>query len=146
MLIIREWFPTNVEPLPSYSRKKDIMTRVVNVVEKNIRPDPARVVLVPAITSTEVLPELGDTSHGVIEYSGRYIQNLTGGDIYYAFGQDCDDRSYHGLLQDKLQLDCSNHGASVCVWSAGGGNVSTTQLRRIDLADHQTMKPSYQLA
>ena len=123
--------------------------RVVGTVEKNIRPDPANVVNVAANTSTDIFDDLSSTKYACIEMSARYLQNLTGGDLYYCVGQDCNAnagaKSYHGILSDRQQLDCSNHGARVSVFSVAGGDVSTLILRRRDLSEHVTILPSDQL-
>lgn len=119
--------------------------RVVNVVEKNIRPNGAALVNVPAGKSTELLPDISTQNYMAVEVAARYIQNLSGTDAYYAFGETCDGSANppaaHGLIQNKQQLDCSNHGASVSVWSAAGGNFAVTELRRKDLSEHVTTIP-----
>lgn len=128
------------------------MVRVGNVVEKIIRPDPANVVTIAAATSVDILDDLYQFKYSCIEFSARYIQNLTGADLYFAFGQDCQvvggakpTKNYHGILSDRQQLDCSNHGARVSVWSAAGGDVAVTTLRRRDMNEHVTILPNDQL-
>lgn len=112
--------------------------RVVNVSEKDVVATPPAPVAVPALAPTDVLPAITGKDNAAIEVAGRYIQNLTGADLYYCFGDDCDNvQNYHGLLQDKLQLDCSNHGQRVSVFSTPGGIVSVTILRRIDMYAHE---------
>lgn len=114
------------------------MIRVVNVVEKNIYPDPCNVIIVPAATSTEVLYSIRTKVN--IEYVGRYIQNVGANPCYYAFGQDCDSvKNYNGVLAASQQLDCSNHASHVTVWSQLGTTIATTILRRNDNTTWETV-------
>lgn len=114
--------------------------RVVNLVEKNIKPEPAAAVTIAANTSTDILPDITTSKE---EYSGRYIFNNTGAFLYYAFGQDCDNvAAYHGVLQNLQQLDCSNHGTRVSVYSAVGGVVVPCVLRRRDMTNNNNTYPS----
>lgn len=104
--------------------------RVSNSVERDVFPDPCLVIAVPANTNTEVLKELRRTRG---EWAGRYIQNVGANPCFYAFGQDCDGATnYHGILAASQQLDCSNHPASVKVFSVAGTTIATTTLRRND--------------
>lgn len=124
------------------------MLRVANVTEKNVIPIQTAPIPVPAgPISITVLKDIFSRDYACIEIAGRYIQNLTGADIYYSFGAvPADAANYNGLLQDKQQLDCSNHGAAVSIYSAtGGGTIAITILQRVDLVQQQTMVPSIQL-
>ena len=107
--------------------------RVVNVTEKNIRAQPALPVVLAAATAGDVLPDIAGKAE---EIAGRYVQNLTGGVVYYAFGQNADAaNNFHGQIADKQQLDCSNHGMRVSCYSVGGGTMAVTILKRIDLTN-----------
>lgn len=104
--------------------------RVVNVAEKDINARPAKPVVVLANTSTDVLP---DTTDSRKEFCGRYVFNDSGSVAFYAIGQDCSAVSYHGKIQNQQQLDCSNHGQRVSVFSVAGGTFVPTELFRNDL-------------
>lgn len=104
--------------------------RVVNVVEKHIRPVPAFPILATAATSTDILE---DCTNDKKEHAARYIFNDSGTVAFYAFGQDCSPLSYHGKLQNQQQLDCSNHSARVSIYSAAGGVFVPCDLLRVDL-------------
>lgn len=103
--------------------------RVVNVTEKNVYPEPCKVTVVPAATATDVIDRI-DNQRG--EWAGRYIQNTGANPCFYAFGQDCTATQYHGLLAASQQLDCSNHGQRVSIYSTLGTTIAPTLLRRID--------------
>jgi hypothetical protein len=107
------------------------MLRVINVGERNIYPGGAKPVTVAAATSTPIFPDQ-TVEPKMQEIAYRYVQNVTGADLYYAFGQQCDTSNFHGVLVDKAQLDCSNHRLSVSVYSAAGGTVAQCILFRND--------------
>jgi hypothetical protein len=120
------------------------MIRVANTVEKNIDVDPADPIVVNPATPTDVLfdisksPPSGGPTGILSEYVGRYIQNVGANNCYYAFGQDCNPTNYHGILVSNgttvfQQLDCSNHGRRVSVYSVSGTIIAPTVLRRADL-------------
>lgn len=115
------------------------MIRALNVAEHNVFSDPPRVVVVPAATATEALPNEQGKDSGEIAY--RYIQNVGANPCYYSFGlsngaggPQCDATiNFHGYLAVGQQLDCSNHRQKVCVYSTGGTTLATTLMRRRDL-------------
>lgn len=110
--------------------------RTVNLTEKNIRPEPCLPVVVPANTSMKVLKDLTDQEFAGVEFSGRYLFNAGSDNMYYAFGGNADNvNNYNGWMVPGQQLDCSNHGAAVYVWSAAGGKCVPTVLRRIDYSN-----------
>lgn len=100
---------------------------VTTVRVENLEALPPNPITVAAKTSTDVLLDKRTTPS--IAY--RFIQNLTGAEIYYAFNADCKadigQKVYHGTLQDRQQLACPISGR-VNVWSAAGGIVVPTEL------------------
>lgn len=109
------------------------MLRTINVGEKNIYASPAAPVTVAATTSTwAILDQTIDPKLEEIAY--RYVQNVTGADLYYAFGQQASTTNFHGVLPAYSQLDCSNHRLGVSVYSAAGGLVAVTILFRNDMS------------
>ena len=116
--------------------------RTSNSVEKNVFIVPDKLKIVPATTSTVII---GDSNSSNIELSGRYIQNVGANPCYYAFGTDkCDASNFNGILAGASavdangfgpgqQLDVSNCGQQVSVWSVAGTTLSTTILKRNDL-------------
>lgn len=118
--------------------------RTVNLVERSAKAEPPKAVTLVAGTSTVVLPDLNqsripntNTDWGM-EIRGRYIFNDTGAALYYAFGtDDCDGtNTYHGKIADQGQLNASDCGQQVSVWSAAGGKVTVTIIHNQDL--HQS--------
>lgn len=113
------------------------MIRAVNLTEKCVRAKPCAPVTVPPSASTTVLEDI--VSLKGEEISGRYIFNACADNLYYAFGQDCDNvLNWHGYMAPGQQLDCSNHGMEVNVFSLAGGVATPTILRRQDLTQPQT--------
>jgi hypothetical protein len=120
--------------------------RVSNSVEKNVFVVPSAPVIVPDSQAKVVLP---DTSSTNIEYAGRYIQNVGSNDCYYAFGTDnCSPGNFNGMLAKAAsvnangdgvgqQLDVSNCGQRVSVYSIGGTKIVVTVLKRNDLQQGQ---------
>lgn len=114
--------------------------RVANTVERNIISVPAGpVVVVDSKSTTLFTDEILDNN----EYAGRYIQNVGANDCYYAFGVVATPTNYNGILSkpgtlnvDGLgsgqQLDCSNFGGMVSVFSRGGTTIAVTLLKRND--------------
>jgi len=112
------------------------MTRVINTAENNLQAQPPRIVTVAAGVAIEALPEMRQKS-GEIAY--RYIQNIGADPLYYSFGISlsnggpaCNDvDTFHGVLPQYSQLDCSNHRMRVSVYSSAGTTVATTIVDRI---------------
>lgn len=114
------------------------MLRTINAVEKNVVLVPTNPIVVNANASTDVLSAIVGTTG---EYAGRYIQNVGANDCFYTFGHDCDGTNYSGILAanstnavDKAgqQLDASNCGQRVSVYSVGGTKIAVTILKRND--------------
>lgn len=114
--------------------------RVSNAVEKNVVLEPHNPIVVATNTSTTVLES---TRTSGVEYAARYIQNVGANDCFYTFGHDCDPTNYSGILAanpaggvDKAgqQLDVSNCGQHVSVYSIGGTKIAVTVLKRNDNA------------
>jgi len=115
--------------------------RTSNSVEKNCFIVPAPPIAIPATTSTIVLQ---DTNALNIEFSARYIQNVGANDCYYAFGtNNCDPTNFNGILSKApsvdangfgagAQLDVSNCGQQVSIYSVGGTNIAVTIIKRND--------------
>lgn len=118
--------------------------RVVNQVCRFDRAEPPKAQLLVAATATVVLPSLTQTQVPNIntdwgmEIRGRYIFNDTGAPLYYAFGtDDCDpNNTYHGKIPDQGQLNVSDCGQQVSVYSVAGGKVTVTVIHGQDL--HQS--------
>jgi len=116
--------------------------RIGNSVEKNVFIVPGGLIVVKPITSTVVIT---DSNASNIELAGRYIQNVGANPCYYAFGTDnCDASNFSGILAGAptvdangfgagQQLDVSNCGQQVSVWSVSGTTLATTILKRNDL-------------
>lgn len=111
------------------------MQRVINTVEKNIRTKPIKAIVVAANIATDVLADLLDVQKGEQqEVCWRSIQNVGANPCFYAFGQDCDaTENFQGQMQAGQQLNCSNHGERVSVFSPLGTTIAITLLRRLDL-------------
>lgn len=115
--------------------------RVSNHVESNVIAVPQPPIVVKAATSTRVLPSLvGDK----VEYAGRYIQNVGANPCYYSIGGTCSPQQFSGILSGASavdaggfgsgqQLDVSNTGDSVNIYSAIGTTIAITLLRRNDM-------------
>jgi hypothetical protein len=116
--------------------------RVINGCEKNIQDTNTDPIVVVDSTPTTVLPNL---LAGQGEFAGRQIQNVGANDCYFKFGADCNPLNFNGILAKSAtlngnghgsgqQLDCSNGGYSVSVYSIGGTTISVIQLARRDNA------------
>jgi len=116
--------------------------RVSNSVERNVSCAGSVPITIPAGKAVDVLV---DVSGVIQEYAGRYVQNVGSGIAYYAFGSDASPAGFNGVLFQASavdsngfgsgqQLDCSNHGAKVSVYSVAGTTIAVTILRRNDLA------------
>ena len=116
--------------------------RVTNSVERNVSCAGSVPIKVSANTSTDVLIDVSGIPQ---EYAGRYVQNVGSNIAYYSFGVKCSATNFNGVLAPATtvdsngfgsgqQLDCSNHGAKVSVFSVGGTTVAVTLLRRNDLS------------
>lgn len=106
------------------------MLRTIGICEKNLAPIPANVVTIPAATSTEVIK---DTTNLPEEVAYTSIQNVGTGNIYYAFGQSCDNvASYNGILAPLAAVPVPST-CQVTVYATNGGLVATTQFKRIGL-------------
>lgn len=119
--------------------------RVTNQCEKDVLNSAVAPIVVADSKSTLVLPKL--TNVPGQEFCGRYIQNVGANDLYYSFGADASPANFNGILSKPSavnvnndgagqQLDCSNHGDSVYVYSIGGTKVAITLLVRQDLVQH----------
>lgn len=102
----------------------------VNTRVETLDVMPPRVVTLVAATGANVLPLRDDGK----DWRYRYIQNLTGADLYYAIDIDSAQVSadfYHGVLPDKAQLNVPCKGRVSC-FSVGGGKVATLELYKMD--------------
>ena len=108
------------------------MLRTIPVSERNAAVVPPRVVTLAAATATEAFPDETRTREEIIT---RYIQNMTGDDLYVAYGTDqCDNlANYHVVITDKQLLELLPVRVKVTVFSVGGGKLSTTKIVRNDL-------------
>ena len=116
--------------------------RTSNSVERNTTAVPTIPKVIPAATSTVVL---NDVSADPIEYAGRYIQNVGANPLYYSIGGDCSNNNFNGILSagnpvdsngyaSGQQFDASNVAGKISVYSVLGTVVSTTLVRRNDIA------------
>lgn len=115
------------------------MIRVVNQCEKSIRAIPAKLVVLAANVTGDILPDqtTSDGAAAVKELAGRYIQNVGANPLFYCIGEDCVvGGDYHGILSSLQQLDCSNHCMRISAYSVAGTSVAPTILRRADLEQH----------
>lgn len=118
--------------------------RTVNQVCRFDRAEPPKVTTLVAATATVVLPDLKQTqtpntnTDWGMEIRARYIFNDTGAALYYAFGtDDCDAvNTYHGKIPDQGQLNASDCGQEVSVYSVAGGKISVTIIHAQDLHPH----------
>lgn len=120
------------------------MQRVINTTERNIRLKPFPCKVIPANASTDVLDEITDIIKGEkTEVAGRYIQNIGANPCFYSFGEDADNgMTVQGQMQAGQQLNCSNHGMRVAVFSPLGTTIAITFLRRVDLSTHENILPA----
>ena len=116
------------------------MIRTINVCEHNIQVMPPRVISLASVTPTELFPnQVGIKGSEIVT---RYVQNLTGSDLYLSFGvsdanggPSCDDLvNFHAVITDKQLFDCFPHRQRVCCYGSARGLVATTELRRTDLS------------
>lgn len=115
--------------------------RVSNTVEKNVKLLSIDPIPCAANKSVTVLKAVGEYN---VEFAGRYIQNVGASDAYYTFGHDCLANNFSGILaastgnadangfKSGQQLDVSNCGQHVSVWSIGGTTIAVTLLLRND--------------
>jgi len=111
------------------------MLRVITICEKNVVPVPAKAITVAANKTTVVVPDLTSSLLGANnshETAAITIQNTgTANDVYYAFGQDCDNvTNFHGLLQAGVMLNCPTT-QQVSVFTATGTTIAVCILKRI---------------
>ena len=117
--------------------------RVSNSVEKNVVNVPKNLVVLTATTAKDVLP---NATSIIGELAGRYVQNVGANDCYYVFGSDCSPVNFNGILaantgnadvngfKSGQQLDASNCGQRLSMYSVGGTTISITLLARNDNA------------
>ena len=77
------------------------------------------------------------------EIAYRYVQNIGADPLYYSFQVVdasvppkplCDNvATYHGVLTQYAQLNCSNHRLLVTGYSVNGTTVALTVIRRKDM-------------
>jgi|ERR1019366_2765810 hypothetical protein len=115
--------------------------RVQNSVEKNVFVVPQPPLVIVANTATVVI---SDSNKDNVELAGRYIQNVGANNCYYAFGtNNCSKGNFNGILAGApavdangfgagQQLDVSNCGQQVSVFSVVGTTISFTILKRND--------------
>jgi|WetSurMetagenome_2_1015567.scaffolds.fasta_scaffold1483879_1 hypothetical protein len=117
------------------------MTRILQFAERNVTIDPPNVITLAAATATFALEDISRIRGEIFQ---RFIQNLTGNDLYYSEGvtdangaASCNAiGNFHGVIPSGQQLDCSGHRRCVSVYSAAGGVISTTIRRRTDTSHH----------
>jgi len=119
--------------------------RVANSVEKNVVNIPSEPVVLVDSTAKDVLP---NATAFVGELAGRYVQNVGANDTYYSFGSDCSPVNFNGILSKPSstntdgfgsgqQLDASNCGQRLSMYSRGGTTIAITLLKRNDNASGQ---------
>ena len=107
------------------------MLRTISTAERRLTPNGAAPVNIPDSASTVIIPD--QTVKPTTEIAYRYIQNTGNVNLYYAFGQNCTNINYHGILAPMAQLDCSAHRLSVSGYAVGGTTAAVTILYRNDL-------------
>lgn len=115
--------------------------RVANTTEKDVVLVPQNPFVLVDSTPKQILSDATITSG---EIAGRYIQNVGANDCYYSFGHTCDPTNFCGILSKPAnvnsdgfgsgqQLDASNCGQALWVYSRGGTTLSITLLKRNDM-------------
>ena len=111
------------------------MQRILTTTDQS-QVEPPRVLTLAAATATVIFPMAAGLRGP--EIVSRYVQNLTGADLYLSFGIGTDNapvcnntNNFHAVITDKQLYDCMGHRRIVCAYSVGGGVVATTQLTRV---------------
>ena len=121
------------------------MNRISVGVEKSVAVQPSVPVVIPANTNVKVLDDV-TASRG--EWSARYVQNVGAGDCYYSIGAECSPATFNGVLAGAGAVNANGHGAggqynatehpkAVYVYSITGTVISTTILKRNEMAAGQ---------
>jgi len=88
---------------------------------------PPNVVTLVANTKADVLPSRRGSG---AQYGYRFIQNLTGGDLYVGYDVDADNvANYHFIVPNGSQLSVPCNSRVSC-FSVAGGKVATAEFRR----------------
>jgi len=88
---------------------------------------PPNVVTLAANTAADVL--LSRRGSGT-QYSYRFLQNLTGADLYIAYDATADNvANYHAVIGSGQQLSVPCNSRVSC-FSVAGGKVATAEFRR----------------
>ena len=118
--------------------------RVTNSVEKCVRNVPQQLLVVPAGVVAAGTLALPDVTGAITEYSGRYIQNVGQGNLYYSIGvSPCSPQNFNGILAPAgtydannfgpgEQFDASNNPEAIYVYSPTGTVVTCTLFARRD--------------
>jgi hypothetical protein len=115
--------------------------RTSNTVERSVTCQPILPKVIPTNKSTLVL---FPTKNMTVELASRYIQNVGASDCYYAFGHDCDLTNFNGILSKPAnidangfgsgqQLDASNIGDALYVYSVGGTTIAISVFERDEM-------------
>lgn len=128
------------------------MIRVATSVPKNVVADPIGQPLVLAAggvanpsgsgqnIGVDVLLDI--KSFPGVEFAARYVQNVGANPCNYAFGQDCLANVFHGQLAAGQQLNASDIGQRINVFSALGTSIVVATFRRNDLGNHGNVLPT----
>lgn len=121
------------------------MLRIINAVDKSVVLVPFVPVVVNDSVSTPVVASFAGQRG---EIAGIFIQNVGANDCYYSFSHECDPTNFCGMLSKApytntnghgsgQQLDASNCGQNISVYSIGGTTISLTIMKRNDNAQGQ---------
>lgn len=103
------------------------MLRTIDVCDKNVFPEPPSIIVLANNTSTILLPDV--TTSGA-EFAYRMIFNSGANNLYYCFGETCDNtKNFNAFLTPGQQLNCPGC-TQVCGYSSGGTSVATTVFKR----------------
>lgn len=100
----------------------------VNSFAEALNASQPNVVTLVANTPAKVLVDRRDDGQ---RWVFRYIQNLTGGDLYVAFDKDVslNGDQYHMIVSDRQQVPVPTLGFVSC-WSVAGGKVAALEFNR----------------
>lgn len=122
-------------PVTLPSKRKHMIARSIALVEKDSVNIPIQPVVVPAATSTTVLPSIRNLR---AEYMTRLIFNAGSDNMYVNFDATASLTSYCFWIVPGQMCDVSFCGCAVNIFSTAGGTVPVTLIVRNDCATHQT--------
>jgi len=116
----------------------------INTIIETLIPDTTKgnnVVALVANTAKDILPQRAQSGR---KFVYRYLQNLTGAELYIAIDNDCDNQTnFHFVIADRQVFSVPSNGR-VSGFSVGGGNVVTCELERKDNIGQSFVGSPYQ--